>query len=94
MAKMKPYDHTPLVENSFMDAVSRGDPHSIFTKRQLQRAAEVKTLKLSLRGISDSQLRFMLSNNRIEGCNLTPQDVDVARTHFGNPDLQGKLTEA
>ena len=87
------YDHSPLMEQSYMDAVSKGEPYSIFTKRQIAQAAEVKTLKLSLRGISDGQLRFMLANNRIKGCNLTPQDVDVARKHFGNPDLKGKLTE-
>ena len=88
------YDHSSILEKSFVDAVSHAEPTSIFTKRQLNRAAELKHLKLSLRGISDSQLRLMLGNNRIKGCDLSPKDVDTAKSVYGNPDLKGKLTEA
>ena len=43
------YDHSPLMEQSYMDAVSKGEPYSIFTKRQIAQAAEVKTLKLGFK---------------------------------------------
>lgn len=76
------YDHSPLLQKSYLDAVSLGDPTSIFTKRQINRAAEVKHLKLSMRGISDGQLRLMLSNSRIKGCHLSPKDVDNAREGY------------
>ena len=88
------HDHSPIMEKSFLDAVSQGEPTPVHTKRQLSRATATKDLKLSLRGISDQQLRLMLSNGRIDGCDLTPKDVDTARDVFGNPDWKGKLTEA
>ena len=88
------YDHSPLVSKSFLEKARIGEPESIFSKRDIARAEEVKNLKLSLRGISDFQLRKMILNNLIKGCKLTPKDVDNAKTLFGNPDLKGKLTEA
>jgi hypothetical protein len=88
------YDHSPLVSKSFLEKARIGEPEPIFSKREIAKAEEVKKLKLSLRGISDFQLRKMIVNNLIKGSNLTPKDVDTAKHLFGNPDLTGKLTEA
>lgn len=89
------YDNSNVLQQSYLDAVSNGDPVLTLTKRELGAATEIKTLKMSLRGISDTQLKLMLQQNRISGCpHLKPRDVDNAREVFGTPDFSGALVEA
>ena len=90
------YDDAKLVSKfPFYSMMFDETPHPIdlLSKSEKARAIEVKTLKLGLRGISDYQLRQMIKNQLIKGCDLTPKDIDNAQLLFGNPDYKGKCKE-
>jgi len=87
------YDHSPLVHKDFVDAISNGEPTNQYTKRELQKMGEAKTLKQSMRGISDGPLRKMVASGTLQGCKLNPKDIDNAQDYYGNPNLKGRLTE-